>query len=383
MSDFLIHYGELALKKGNRGFFENRLINNIKFALSPLGRVNVEPLYGRIHISFSESLPRGPILQRLSKVFGIVNFSPVKIAVPSIESIRDVVKDALEDRKFESFAIRAKRAEKKIPFSSQDVNREIGAFVNEISGARVDLTNPELTVWIEILEKGAYIYLDKLSGTGGLPIGVSGKVISLISGGIDSPVASWRIMKRGCIPVYLHFHSAPFTSDASKDKVVDLVTHIMEGQPKTKIYVVPFGEIQQKIVVSVPPAYRVIMYRRFMLRIAERVAHMEKALALVTGDALSQVASQTLSNLATIGSVTSLPILRPLVGMDKQEIVDEARKIGTFDIAIQPHDDCCTFLMPDKPVTHTTISEVEGLEKGLDIEAMVNLGLESLEKIDI
>jgi thiamine biosynthesis protein ThiI len=190
-------------------------------------------------------------------------------------------------------------------------------------------------------------------------------------------------MKRGCLPLFIHFHSAPFTSAASQEKVRELVSRLMDGQPMTKLIMIPFGPVQQKIVVSVPQAYRIILYRRFMIRIAELIARQHKAQALVTGEALSQVASQTLSNLATIEAASTMTILRPLIGMDKQEIVDEAKTIGTYDIAIEPHDDCCSFFMPRNPVTKTTISEVERIEQKLDVEGLVNLGLESCEVLEI
>lgn len=309
-------------------------------------------------------------------------FSVVR-SEPTIEAISEAAKNIVSNRTFESFAVRTRRAEKSFPMSSQKINEEVGALVQRISGARVDLEGPETTVFIEITKRDAFVSADIVKGIGGLPVGISGKVAVLISGGIDSPVAAWRAMKRGCLPVYVHFHSAPFTSSQSKEKVVELVEYLMKGQPRTRLIMVPFGGIQQKIVVNVPMPYRIILYRRFMVRIAERIARKERAQALVTGEALSQVASQTLSNIATIEAVSTMPILRPLIGMDKQEIVDEAKRIGTYDTAIIPHDDCCSFLMPRNPVTKTTAEEVDEVEKALDIEGLVQMGLEELEIHDM
>lgn len=382
-SSFVIHYGEIALKKGNRDLFEDSLMRNIRTAVDKKAACEIRRLQGRIHLEFAEPTNGCSMLGSLSRVFGVASISAAVRSEPSLEAIKQVAKNIIAGRVFESFAVRTRRAEKSFPVSSQKVNEEVGAMVQKISGAKVDLENPKLTVAVEITKKHAFVFLDHVKGPGGLPVGVSGKVACLISGGIDSPVAAWRAMKRGCLPVFVHFHSAPFTSAASQEKVVELVSHLMKGQPKTRLVTVPFGPIQQKIVVNVPTAYRIIIYRRFMVRIAERIAREHKAQALVTGEALSQVASQTLSNIATIEAASEMPILRPLIGMDKQEIVDEAKKIGTYDIAIVPHDDCCSFLMPRNPVTRTTIAEVEKVEQNLDIEALVQMGLDAKEIRDM
>lgn len=378
-SSFVVHYGEIALKRGNRDIFEDCLIRNIRTSIDKKDACEIRRLQGRIYLEFANPTVGYSMMDTLSRVFGVASISAAVRSEPAMHAISQAVQNIIAGRVFESFAVRTRRAEKSFPMSSQKVNEEVGALVQKISGAKVDLENPKLTVAIEITKKHAFIFLDHVKGPGGLPVGISGKVLCLISGGIDSPVAAWRAMKRGCLPVFVHFHSAPFTSAASQEKVVELISHLMKGQPKTRLVTVPFGPVQQKIVVGVPSAYRIIIYRRFMVRIAESIAKEERAQALVTGEALSQVASQTLSNLATIEAVSTMPILRPLVGMDKQEIVDEAKKIGTYDIAIIPHDDCCSFLMPRNPVTRTTELEVDKIEKNLDIEGLVKLGLESYE----
>jgi thiamine biosynthesis protein ThiI len=382
-SSFIIHYGEIALKKGNRRFFENRLISNIRIATNRFGRCEIRQLPGRINLEFKKPADCNELMKRLSQVFGVANAGPALKSGLSIAEMEDAAKKIITNRTFKSFAVRARRGEKKFPLSSQKVNEEIGAKIQFLTGAKVDLENPDLTIGIEILGREAFVMAGMFSGPGGLPVGISGKVLCLISGGIDSPVAAWRMMKRGCLPFFVHFHSAPFTSAASQEKVVAMTAKLMDAQPHTKLFLVPFGAVQQKIIVSVPSAYRIIFYRRFMMRIAQRLANEIKAQALVTGDALSQVASQTLSNLKTIEAAVDIPVLRPLIGMDKQEIVDEAKRIGSYDIAIEPHDDCCSFLMPRNPVTKTNLQEVNKIEEKLDVEELINLGLGKLKQIDI
>jgi len=382
-SSIIVYYGEIALKKGNRSLFEDCLVRNIRFSIEKEGKCEIRRPRGRIHIEFAEPADGKSVMDKLSCVFGVARIAAAVRCRPSLEEIRNTVQKIISTKTIENFAVRTRRVDKSFPLPSQKVNEEIGALVQSISGGRVDLEKPDMTVSIEILKDQVFVSVDQIKGPGGLPVGISGKVACLVSGGIDSPVAAWRIMKRGCLPIFIHFHSAPFTSSASKEKVVELLSHIMKGQPRTKLFMVPFGPVQQKIVVGVPQAYRVILYRRFMVRIAALLAREFNAEALITGEALSQVASQTLSNLRTIETASPLPILRPLIGMDKQEIVDEAKRIGTFEISIQPHDDCCSFLMPRNPVTHTTISEVEGVEQALDIEGLVRMGLENHEIIDV
>ena len=382
-SSFVLHYGEIALKKGNRDLFENNLVRNIRVNIGKEDRCEIRRPQGRIHIVFANTVNSNRLMERLSRVFGVASIAAVVRSELSLDAIKEAVRQIISQRTFESFAIRTRRADKSFSMKSQQVNEEIGSLVQSLSGARVDLDMPQLTVSIEIVGREVFVFADSVKGPGGLPVGISGRVACLISGGIDSPVAAWRAMKRGCLPLFVHFHSAPFTSAASQEKVRELVSKLMDGQPPTKLIVIPFGPVQQKIIVSVPQAYRIILYRRFMVRIAECIARQYKAQALVTGEALSQVASQTLSNLATIEAASSMTILRPLIGMDKQEIVDEAKTIGTYDIAIQPHDDCCSFLMPRNPVTKTTVAEVERIEQKLDVESLVQLSLHDVEVLNL
>jgi thiamine biosynthesis protein ThiI len=379
----LIHYGEIALKGKNRSIFEKMLADNVRIALKGADVRGVDVMHGRLIIRFKSDSDVSSLIPNVKHVFGAANVASALRVGPDLEEIRQAVFHLIKGKKPESFAVRARRSDKGFPLSSQQINERIGALVNQKYSWRVDLGNPDLTIGIEALRDRVYVFVDRIRCVGGLPVGMSGKVGCLISGGIDSPVAAWRMMKRGCIPLFIHFHSAPFTTAASQDKTEELVERIMRGQPPATLAMVPLGPIQQKIVISVPAKYRVILYRRFMVRIACAVARKHKAQALASGEALSQVASQTLSNLATIDAVSSLPILRPLIGYDKQEIVDEAREIGTYELSIQPHDDCCSFLMPRNPVTRTTIRELDGVERSLDVESLVKLGLDGCQETRI
>lgn len=376
----LIHYGELALKGKNRDLFEKRLVDNIRIALGSGSDWNVRRLYGRIVVHVDDGNDIDELAQRIKNVFGIANIAPAVEAKPTLESIEEAAVDIVKGKDFESFAIRARRPEKGQSFSSQDIGIKVGAAVQVASGAKVDLTNPALTVGVIVMKQRAFVYADRIKGPGGLPVGSSGVAACLISGGIDSPVACWRMMKRGCLPLFIHFHSAPFTSNASKEKAQEIVEYLMRGQPSAKFITVPFGELQKKIVTGVPAKYRIMLYRRFMVRIANELARKHDAKALVSGEALGQVASQTLSNLATIEDVSDMPLLRPLIGMDKQEIVDEAKRIGTFTMSIEPHDDCCSFLMPKNPVTRSTPKDLGYVERSLACGELVKAALDGCEE---
>lgn len=379
----LVHYGEIALKRGNRPLFENLLIRNIRTALGSDVRPDIRKLPGRLVIYLDDGADAKLLGGRLQRVFGVANVALAARTEPDIDDICQAALSAAGAGHFTSFAIRAHRGEKNFPLTSQDINVRVGEKIRLATGARVDLTNPEFVIGIELMNRHAFVFADRTEGPGGLPVGASGKVACLISGGIDSPVAAWRMMKRGCRPLFIHFHSAPFTSAESQDKAEEIVEHLMRCQPATSLVTVPFGEIQKKIVTSIIPAYRVVIYRRFMIRIACEIAKKYEAAALVTGEALAQVASQTLDNMAAIATVSSLPILRPLLGLDKQEIVADARRIGTFDLSIQPHDDCCSFLTPRHPVTRSTEARLDDVERALDIEALVKIGLEGQREVRI
>jgi thiamine biosynthesis protein ThiI len=262
------------------------------------------------------------------------------------------------------------------------MNRELGRFVQERTSAKVDLNHPALTIYVEALPSEGFVYLDRLPGPGGLPVGVSGDVVALISGGIDSPVAAWRAMKRGCHVTFVHFHSVPYLPATSQAKAKALVELLTQWQYASRLYLVAFGEIQREVVLTVPPPFRVVVYRRLMARIAEAIAKQTGAQALITGESLGQVASQTLGNLSRIDEATELLMLRPLIAMDKEEIIRQAQAIGSFEISIEPDQDCCTLFVPKHPSTKVSHEEIRAIESRLDIEKLVRAGVENSSILD-
>ncbi len=377
MNSVLIRYHEIALKKGNRAYFTELLKRNILSAVKDLGAKEIRSLPARLLLAFKKDVDQETVIRRISSVFGVANFSLVETTARDIEALRARILEALNGTRFESFRIETQRGDKTFPLNSPEINRRLGAAVKEKSAARVDLTHPELTVFVEILPRDAFFGFNKIPGAGGLPVGASGRVVSLISGGIDSPVAAYRMLQRGCLLIFVHFHSAPYLDKTSQEKVRQLVTALTRHQFQSRLYLVPFGEIQRQIVAAVNRPLRVILYRRMMLRIAEGLARKEKAKALVTGESLGQVASQTLENMSVIQQAATLPILRPLVGMDKQEIIDQARRIGTFDISSIPDQDCCQLFVPKHPATKARFDEVEDAESNYDPKEMLRFGLEN------
>jgi thiamine biosynthesis protein ThiI len=380
MDSVLIRYHEIALKKGNRRYFTELLKKNLLSAVKDLGVKELRSLPARLLLTFKNEIEPETAIRRLGAVFGVANFSLVEKTDRDIDALRTRILKALSGARFESFRIETQRGDKSFPLISPEINRQLGAAVKEKSGARVDLTHPELTVSVEILPRDAFFGFSKIPGAGGLPVGASGRLVSLISGGIDSPVAAYRMMQRGCRLIFVHFHSAPYLDKTSQEKVRQLVTYLTRHQFASRLYLVPFGEIQRQIVATVNRSLRVILYRRMMIRIAEGIARREKAKALVTGESLGQVASQTLENLSAVEAAATVPILRPLVGMDKQEIIDQARRIGTFDISSIPDQDCCQLFVPKHPATKATVREVEAAESKLDIPALTCSGVESAIK---
>lgn len=380
----LVHYHELALKGRNRGFFEQRLTHHLRSALRDLTPCQVMALPGRIRISFPEETEWEVIRQRVSRVFGVANFCPahlVPLQAPGedLSTLKDTITRNLPAQTFETFRITTKRANKRFPKTSMDLDRELGASVCHATGKRVNLSHPQLTISVEILKGEAYVSFHREAGPGGLPTGTGGKVLCLISGGIDSPVAAYRMMKRGCQATFIHFHGRPYVSRASEEKVRDLVQLLTTYQLRSRLYLIPFGDIQRRIVLGSPAPLRIVLYRRMMLRIAEAVAEREGTWGLVTGDSLGQVASQTPGNLAVVSEVTQVPILRPLIGMDKSEITREAQQLGTFEISIEPDQDCCTLFTPPHPNTHCRLDIIRKAELLLDIGGLVKQGLDQAE----
>ncbi len=377
MNSVLIRYHEIALKKGNRRYFTELLKRNLLAAVKDLGTKELRSLPARLLITFKNDIDADTAIQRLSAVFGVANFSIVNRTARDMDALRDAILESLNGHQFNSFRIDTQRGDKTFPLTSPEINRRLGAAVKECSGARVDLENAEFTVTVEILPRDAFFGFDKIPGAGGLPVGASGRVMALISGGFDSPVAAYRMMRRGCRIVFVHFHSAPYQDKTSQEKVRRLVAHLTRHQFLSRLYFVPFGEIQRQIVAGVARPLRVVLYRRMMLRIGEAIARKEKAKALVTGESLGQVASQTLDNMAVIQQAARLPILRPLVGMDKQEIIDQARRIDTFEISSIPDQDCCQLFVPAHPATKARFDDVQQDESRFDVSELVRYGVEN------
>jgi thiamine biosynthesis protein ThiI len=374
----IVHYHEISLKGGNRPLFLRHLQQNLLRAVSDLGPVRVVQLSGRIMLDLVGHPDPEKVRDRLHRVSGVANFALAERMPSALDAIKLGVERALRGKTFASFRITARRAFKTFPLSSVDLNRALGAHVLALHpGARVDLAHPELNVHVEVLPAETFVYCDRRAGAGGLPVGSSGTVAALLSGGIDSPVAAWRMMKRGCRCVFVHFHSVPYLPDVSRGKARRLVACLTQWQYFSRLFLVPFGEIQREVVLSVPPHARVVVYRRLMVRIAEQLAQRVGAAALVTGDSLGQVASQTLGNLARVDEAVELPVLRPLIGMDKLEITEQARALDTFEISIEPDADCCTLFVPKHPGTRLTCEEAASVEARLDTPALVSAGVSS------
>lgn len=376
----MIRYHEIALKKGNRAYFTELLKRNLLSAVRDLGVKEIRSLPARLLLTFKDRIDPQLAIHRIQAVFGVANFSLVERTSRDIDDFQTKLLESLDGVKFESFRIETQRGDKTFPLTSPEINRQLGAAVKAKTGARVDLSNAEFTVTVEILPKDAFFGFDRIPGAGGLPVGASGRVVSLISGGIDSPVAAYRMMQRGCRAIYVHFHSVPYLDKTSQEKVRQLVAILTRHQYLSRLYLIPFGEIQRQIVAGVNRPLRVVLYRRMMLRIAEAIAKQEKAKALVTGESLAQVASQTLENMAVIERAATLPILRPLVGMDKQEIIDQARRIATFEISSIPDQDCCQLFVPRHPATKARLHDVEEAESRLDVANMIRSAVEGAKE---
>jgi len=370
----IVHYGEISLKGGNRPLFLRQLRQNVERALADLGPVSVRRLPGRLVVDLDGHPDPGAVRDRIVRVCGVASVCLGLCADASPEAMKEAVASLVDGHEFGSFRITARRAFKTYPRTSVELNRELGAFVLTRVRTRVDLRDPALNIHVEVLPGEAFVYADRLPGPGGLPVGVSGLVTALLSGGIDSPVAAWRMIKRGCRVIFVHFHSVPYLPTTSQDKARALVERLTEWQYESCLCLVPFGEIQREVVLSVPPPVRVVVYRRLMVRIAEALGREAGAQAMVSGESLGQVASQTLTNIARINEAAAMPILRPLVGTDKLEIVAEAKRLGTYEISIEPDLDCCTLFTPKHPATAVGATELARAEERLDLARLVGLG---------
>jgi tRNA uracil 4-sulfurtransferase len=380
---FLIgRFHEIALKGRNQWRFVDQVRQNLRavFADYQLGRMRCEG--PRILVQLPDDLTDAVAAERARLVFGLANFSLSYQTPLDMNAItREALARARSAGPVRTFRVRTRRGDKRFPLNSMEIDRETGAAVADELGLKVDLEQPELTVSIEILADAAFVSAGKLPGAGGLPVGVSGRALALISGGIDSPVAAHRMMRRGLRCDFVHYHAHPLVSAASKDKARDLVAHLTRYQTRSTLALVPFGMLQREIVAASLRPLRVVLYRRFMVRIASALALRTGARVLVTGESLGQVASQTLENMAVIERAASLPILRPLVGMDKNEIVEQARALGTFETSILPDQDCCTLFVPAHPETRARLADVEAAEARFDVARMVDDALRAVEVV--
>jgi len=373
MNYIICHYHEIALKGKNRKFFENKLVENIKKSLPQGSFEFVKRISGRILVKLNDIGLKNKkrIEDSLKNIFGVVHFSFADACEPEIEIIKKKALETLKSKNFKTFRISTQRSDKRFPLNSQQVNEKVGAFIVKNLKKSVKLEKSGINCFIEITNKQAFLYTKKIKGSSGLPVGTGGIAAVLLSGGIDSPVAAYLTIKRGVKVGFVHFHAHPYTDKASIDKVKSIIKILNKFQFNSRLYLVPFADIQKQILLKTSSKLRVVLYRRFMLRIAEEIAKKEKALALVTGDSIGQVASQTLGNIYVISKSTSLPVLRPLIGFDKEEIINLAKKIKTFDTSILPHQDCCVRFLPKHPETKANSRKVELEEKKLDVKKMV------------
>ncbi|ACL70951.1 tRNA uracil 4-sulfurtransferase ThiI [Halothermothrix orenii] len=388
----LIRYGEIALKGQNRHVFINKLIENIKESLKGVGEYKLKKTLGRIYVFPNDNINQ--FIEKLKMVPGIVSLSPTAVCPLDFDSLKEtsvkVLKDAINDYPA-TFKVETRRANKQFPYKSPEVSREIGAHLLRSINTpdhnilTVDVHNPRYTLKIEIRKKNIYVFTRSISGPGGLPVGSSGKGLLLLSGGIDSPVAGWLAMKRGIELEALYFHSFPYTSDRAKEKVIDLTKVLSRYCKKIKLYVGYFTDIQRAIQENCPQKYYITIMRRMMYRMAERIARKNGDLVLITGESVGQVASQTLESMNVINEVTNMPVLRPLATMNKTEIMDLAREIGTYDISILPHEDCCTIFVPRHPVTRPRLDRTLKAEEKLkaEIDGLLEDAIEKTEILEI
>lgn len=383
----LLKYGEISLKGLNRPMFEKQLLANVAKALAPLGKFSIRKSQSTVYVEpLGDDIDMQAATERLSKVFGIVNICPAAKCQKTIEDIERTTLECLSqiDLNGKTFKVEAKREDKQFPMNSPQLCRHMGAVIlKNTEGLSVDVHNPDILVQIEI-RKEAFIFTQKVSGAGGMPVGTAGRAALLLSGGIDSPVAGWMISKRGVVLDAVHFHSHPYTSDRAKEKVIELAKIMTQYTGPIRLHVVPFTDIQLDIIDKCPKNYLTIIMRRLMMRITEKIARESGAMALITGESIGQVASQTMESLVVTDNAVDMPVFRPCIGMDKEEIVTISKKIDTYETSILPYEDCCTIFVPKHPKTKPSIAEIQEAEKLLtDPEGMMEKAIQNREIIDL
>jgi thiamine biosynthesis protein ThiI len=384
MDALIAHYHEVSLKGRNREFFEATLARNLKRAVRGTGYRRLRRGLGRITIDFHPGASVAEAAARGARVFGVANLGLGRRTAQDLDAIADAVLELLGDRPFGSFAVRARRTYAQIEARSSEINRIIGQRIVDRTAAPVDLSNPDTTVHIELFGKTCIVYRDRIEGPGGLPVGVSGRMMALLSGGIDSPVAAYRMALRGAEVEFVHFHGEPFTDRSSIRQAHELVEILTRYQLHSHIHLVPLADVQREIVMHAPASMRVVLYRRAMLRIASALGAQRGAQALITGDSLGQVASQTVENLHTVSeAVPGAQLFRPLIGMDKREIIDLAQRIGTFEVSTRKYQDCCVIFEARSPVTRARPEEAEKAEADLDFDALVGKALAGTQSHEV
>lgn len=384
----LVRYGEIILKGLNRPLFEDKLVNNIKRSLHGLGKVDVIKSQGRIYVEpMDDSYDFEAAMDRLVKVFGIVSISPVWKISSDFEEMKEyslrMAKDLVGRKGFITFKVETKRGNKRFPMQSPEVSMELGGYLLEnIPELKVDVHNPSFILYVEVREN-TYIYSEIIPANGGLPLSTNGKALLLLSGGIDSPVAGWMMAKRGVEIEAIHFYSYPYTSERAKEKVIELARILATYCYQINLHIVPFTEIQLEINEKCPEDQMTIIMRRIMMMISERIARSTEALALITGESMGQVASQTIQSLAVTNAAVNMPVFRPLIGMDKNEVIEIARKIDTFETSILPYEDCCTVFVAKHPKTKPQLEKIKLTESRLQLEELINRAVEGTEILRI
>ena len=383
----IVKYGEIGVKGKNRYIFENKLIKNVKNILKPIGKFNVYKEYGRIYVDL-DGYDYEEVVEEVKKVFGIVGVCPAVRAEKDYNLLKELALKMLEEKieqGYKSFKVDSRRGDKDFKLTSQEMSLDIGGYlVSQVKDKiAVDVRNPEVKIHCELRQNHVMVYSDTIPGYGGLPLGTNGRAMSLLSGGIDSPVASWMVAKRGMELECIHFHSYPFTSEKSQEKVRDLAQILSKYCGRVRLHKVNMLEIQKAIGLNCKDEEMTIISRRFMMRIAERVAESRHCDALVTGESIGQVASQTIQGLTCTNASVKMPVFRPLIAMDKTEIIEVAQKIGTFETSILPEEDCCTVFSPKKPVTKPKLDRIEKSENKLDVEKLIQDAIDNIEVEDI
>ena len=385
---FIVRVGEVALKGQNKPYFEKTLVDRIRRLLKKYQGVEVTRHEGLIFVYADKDIPEDTIISEIRKVFGVASISPAVSTEPNMEAIGkaavDYMMNLIEKKGVKTFKVDAKRADKSFPIKSPDIARQVGASV--LKGCKVlkvDVHEPDVFLFVDVRSDVAYLYQQKIAGFGGLPLGTNGKGLVLLSGGIDSPVAAWMMAKRGMQIEAVHFHSYPYTSERAQAKVEELAGILAIYCSRFKMHVINMLPIQEQIARNCPQEEMTIQLRRFMMRTAEKIARKYSCDMLITGESLGQVASQTSDSLVVTDASVSIPVMRPLIALDKSEIIDVARDIGTYEKSIEPYEDCCTVFLPKHPLTKPRLERIEKSESALDVQALVDAAVESEEIIDI